>query len=161
MWVSPFGYPWIIAYVQLPAAFRSLSRPSSAPDAKAFPLRPLQLDLLWFSFELCKLSYRSSKLLLLPVHFFLKSTFHNTLRFFYVLSQHALCCLASLHCSVFKVQCRTLFQALIEIPIRRLQSTLKFSLKHKMVGPSGLEPPTLRLSVVRSNQLSYGPMWWR
>ena len=26
-----------------------------------------------------------------------------------------------------------------------------------MVGPSGLEPPTLRLSVVRSNQLSYGP----
>ena len=26
-----------------------------------------------------------------------------------------------------------------------------------MVGPSGLEPPTLRLSVVRSSQLSYGP----
>ena len=27
-----------------------------------------------------------------------------------------------------------------------------------MVGPSGLEPPTSRLSVVRSSQLSYGPM---
>ena len=27
-----------------------------------------------------------------------------------------------------------------------------------MVGPSGLEPPTLRLSVVRSSQLSYGPI---
>ena len=39
VWVSPFGYPRIIAYVQLPEAFRSLSRPSSAPDAKAFPLR--------------------------------------------------------------------------------------------------------------------------
>ena len=26
-----------------------------------------------------------------------------------------------------------------------------------LVGPSGLEPPTLRLSVVRSSQLSYGP----
>ena len=27
-----------------------------------------------------------------------------------------------------------------------------------VVGPSGLEPPTSRLSVVRSSQLSYGPM---
>ena len=26
-----------------------------------------------------------------------------------------------------------------------------------LVGPSGLEPPTLRLSVARSSQLSYGP----
>ena len=26
------------------------------------------------------------------------------------------------------------------------------------MGPSGLEPPTLRLSVVRSSQLSYGPL---
>ena len=37
--VSPFGYLRINAYVPLPEAFRSLSRPSSAPDAKAFPLR--------------------------------------------------------------------------------------------------------------------------
>ena len=34
-----------IAYVQLPTAYRSLSRPSSALDAKAFPLRSYQLDL--------------------------------------------------------------------------------------------------------------------
>ena len=39
--VSPFGNLWITAYLQLPAAYRSLSRPSSAPDAKAFPLRSL------------------------------------------------------------------------------------------------------------------------
>ena len=39
--VSPFGNPGIKAYVQLPQAYRSLSRPSSAPDAKAFPLRSL------------------------------------------------------------------------------------------------------------------------
>ncbi len=39
--VSPFGNPRIKAYLQLPAAYRSLSRPSSAPDAKAFPLRSL------------------------------------------------------------------------------------------------------------------------
>ena len=43
--VSPFGYLRINAHLQLPEAFRSLSRPSSAPDAKAFPLRPYQLDL--------------------------------------------------------------------------------------------------------------------
>ena len=39
--VAPFGNLRICAYVQLPAAYRSLSRPSSAPDAKAFPLRSL------------------------------------------------------------------------------------------------------------------------
>jgi hypothetical protein len=43
--VSPFGYLRIVAYVPLPEAFRSLSRPSSAPDAKAFPLRSFLLDL--------------------------------------------------------------------------------------------------------------------
>ena len=37
--VSPFGNSGIIAYVQLPQTYRSLSRPSSALDAKAFPLR--------------------------------------------------------------------------------------------------------------------------
>ena len=38
-WVSPFGNLRIYAHLQLPEAYRSLSRPSSAPDAKAFPLR--------------------------------------------------------------------------------------------------------------------------
>ena len=33
-----------------------------------------------------------------------------------------------------------------------------FFLRKKVVGPSGLEPPTSRLSVVRSSQLSYGPI---
>ena len=39
--VSPFGNLRIIGYLLLPEAYRSLSRPSSAPDAKAFPLRSL------------------------------------------------------------------------------------------------------------------------
>ena len=39
--VAPFGNLRIIAYLQLPEAYRSLSRPSSAPDAKAFTMRPL------------------------------------------------------------------------------------------------------------------------
>ena len=38
-WVSPFGNLRIDGYLLLPEAYRSLSRPSSAPDAKAFPLR--------------------------------------------------------------------------------------------------------------------------
>ena len=44
--VSPFGNLRIKADLRLPEAYRSLSRPSSALSAKAFPLRPLQLDLL-------------------------------------------------------------------------------------------------------------------
>ena len=39
MWVAPFGNLRIKGYLLLPVAYRSLSRPSSAPDAKAFPLR--------------------------------------------------------------------------------------------------------------------------
>ena len=38
-WVSPFGYLRIDGYLLLPAAFRSLSRPSSALSAKASTLR--------------------------------------------------------------------------------------------------------------------------
>ena len=41
MWVTPFGNLRIDGYLLLPVAYRSLSRPSSAPDAKAFPLRSL------------------------------------------------------------------------------------------------------------------------
>ena len=38
-WVAPFRYLRINGYLLLPEAFRSLSRPSSALSAKAFPLR--------------------------------------------------------------------------------------------------------------------------
>ena len=40
MWIAPFGYLRINVCLRLPVAFRSLPRPSSAPDAKAFALRP-------------------------------------------------------------------------------------------------------------------------
>ena len=39
--ISPFGHLRINVYLQLPVAYRSLSRPSSAPNAKAFTLRSL------------------------------------------------------------------------------------------------------------------------
>ena len=45
MGVPSFGNPRIEAYLQLPAAYRSLSRPSSAPDAKAFTLCSCSLEL--------------------------------------------------------------------------------------------------------------------
>ena len=74
VWVSPFGYLRINGYLLLPEAFRSLSRPSSAPDAKAFPLRSFTLDLFgqtfqsWsnflvlLKFELCRLHFFGSVL---------------------------------------------------------------------------------------------------
>ena len=39
-WVPPFGHLRIKAYLQLPEAFRSLSRPSSSSNAKASTIRP-------------------------------------------------------------------------------------------------------------------------
>ena len=48
MGVSPFGNLRIEAYLQLPAAYRSLSRPSSAPCAKAFTLCSCSLELSYF-----------------------------------------------------------------------------------------------------------------
>ena len=39
--ISPFRDPRINAYLRLPVAYRSLSRLSSAPSAKAFALRSL------------------------------------------------------------------------------------------------------------------------
>ena len=39
--IAPFGNPRIDACLRLPVAYRSSLRPSSAPSAKAFPLRSL------------------------------------------------------------------------------------------------------------------------
>ena len=45
VWVSPFGHPRLSGYLLLPAAFRSLSRPSSALSAKASALRSFCLTI--------------------------------------------------------------------------------------------------------------------
>ena len=45
MWVSPFRHLRIMGYLLLPAAFRSLSRLSSALSAKASTLCSFLLDL--------------------------------------------------------------------------------------------------------------------
>ena len=44
--VSPFGNLRIYSHLHLPAAYRSLSRPSSAPNAKAFSMCSSSLDLV-------------------------------------------------------------------------------------------------------------------
>ena len=44
-WVAPFGNPGITACLQLPQAYRSLSRPSSPLGAKASTVRRFVLDL--------------------------------------------------------------------------------------------------------------------
>ncbi len=49
MWVPPFRYPRIFGYLLLPAAFRSLSRLSSAPSAKASAARSFLLNRLALS----------------------------------------------------------------------------------------------------------------
>ena len=46
MWVSPFRNLRLNGYLLLPAAYRSLSRLSSALSAKASTLRSYQLNLL-------------------------------------------------------------------------------------------------------------------
>ena len=46
-WVAPFGDLRVNGYLLLTAAYRSLSRPSSAPSAKASALCSSSLDLWW------------------------------------------------------------------------------------------------------------------
>ena len=83
-WVSSFRDLRINAYLQLPEAYRSLSRLSSAPSAKAFALRPCSLDhfkLISFEIGLYPLdSLLPTKIIVtLPfeIAIFLKRTYYN------------------------------------------------------------------------------------
>ena len=108
------------AYVRLPQAYRSLSRPSSAPDAKAFPLRSFQLDLparscAPWSENLGSLRIMQASTEVLAWLIVLPNFSSYTTCF-------ALCCLLSyfiLHCSVFKVLTSNLFQGQIETSVSR------------------------------------------
>ncbi len=50
------------------------------------------------------------------------------------------------------------FNVFVQFSRYKVQTQIALNL---LVGLSGLEPPTSRLSGVRSNQLSYRPVWWR
>ena len=98
-------------YLLLPVAYRSLSRPSSAPDAKAFPLRSFQLDLsnhlLILKVELCRQFNRIFEIVIVT-HLYDVPQLKLKIRSSVLSNKRPLCCLAYhffiLHCSVFKVQ---------------------------------------------------------
>ena len=103
-------------------------------------------------------NHRSSKIVIVTLFFHRSVPQLKFTTFLSSLLERPLCCLAFItliHCSVFKVQ------SLSFVKVRNKYSSLLntyFRAYLRLVGPSGLEPPTLRLSVVRSSQLSYGPM---
>ena len=130
MWVSPFRYPRITGYLLLPAAFRSLSRLSSALSAKASALRPFLLNLFFFASPLY--SVTRERLLLFLIVF--------------------------LRCCAFRTALGCLFSLIDSFNIRF--SRYGTGLSSCPVGLSGLEPPTSRLSGVRSNRLSYKPFFF-
>ena len=149
--VSQFGNPRIDACLRLPEAYRSLPRPSSAPIAKAFALRPFLLDLR----EFLRSNLRYSSLVTIV---------SSTIRLLCSFSENP----SGLPFSTFKSFLHLLFH---HIPMMSAASL--FSFQGTLVGSSGLEPPTSRLSGARSNHLSYEPIsflgshslksfpWWR
>ena len=188
MSVSTFGNLRIEAYLQLPAAYRSLSRPSSAPDAKAFTLCSYSLELPseFYSAVLLNclsfieqfvlvFSFRSKKvwsfLRFLPSGWdlFQNLTFGNcsSLPKFFGKTYSNLFCL--LKCVLFYLFVSTHFTSLFgfqwTFSLIGLLLTLLVKLYQLLavrpsglVGSSGLEPPTSRLSGARSNHLSYEPI---
>ena len=50
-WVVPFGNSWIKGYLHLPRTYRSLSRPSSPPRAKASAMCPFLLSFINTHFD--------------------------------------------------------------------------------------------------------------
>ena len=95
--VPAFGNLRIIGYLLLPAAYRSLSRPSSAPDAKAFPLRSFQLDLsnhlLILKVELCRQFNRIFEIVIVT-HLYDVPQLKLKIRSSVLSNKRPLCCLA-------------------------------------------------------------------
>ena len=153
MWVAPFGNLRIKGYLLLPEAYRSLSRPSSAPDAKAFPLRSFQLDLLSLPRPVREIGslknyagFTKIEIVIVTLHpFGCCSTIKICLP--RLLTQQPLCCLTSYmsHCSVSRCGFPTSFEVRSKHSIPRM---LRFDLK--LVEIVGIEPATSCLQGRRS-----------
>ena len=109
----------------------------------------------WFSLRITQASQRSSFEIVTLHPLGWSSTIQNP--FAFLQSKRlsvALLHTSSSHCSVFKVQAPASLRPDLKI---QLPLGLQIHLQWLLVGLSGLEPPTLRLSVVRSSQLSSRP----
>ena len=90
-WVSPFGNHWVKAYSQLTNAYRSVSRPSSPPSAKASTKRPYNT---WFSFigRIPNQKSLATFFGILPYDMNIKNTSKKAfLKFSFMSTQHADC----------------------------------------------------------------------
>ena len=159
-WVSPFGYPRINAYSQLPVAFRSVSRPSSPLIAKASTkcsyhsldsslcinnLLSILLSKIFYPFIFLQIKVYYT-LLHKELSFFIFFFFLFTLFYNYLISQIK---------SLFGggKEDRTPDPLLAKQVLSQLSYT-----PNLLVGLGRLELPTSRLSGVRSNHLSYKPI---
>ena len=80
--VPTFGYPRIVAYLQLPEAFRSSSRPSSASIAKASSMRPFLFNHLFSLFDEFEILIIYSFLNRFTLFFSSLSSFQRTISLF-------------------------------------------------------------------------------
>ena len=144
--VSPFRYLRIIGYVLLPEAFRSLSRLSSALSAKASTLRPYYFNrsrsdrISWFSVSSLMYSVTSAGFVFLSFSYLVinDEIWISLMSWLISISEN----------EFYLNSCMKFSRYML-----RTISFLSFSM-----GLSGLEPPTSRLSGVRSNHLSYKPI---
>ena len=142
--------PWLIAACHV---LHRLLMPRHSPCALiSLTFRTIFIVLVLYQ-ELCRPQILVHCSFCYP-NLWLKSTKICTLLPLLLLARNFLLCF---HCSVFKVQVSALFRDQIEM-LHLLTKHFNLIWKIKLVGPSGLEPPTSRLSVVRSSQLSYGPI---
>ena len=147
------------------AAYHVLHRllmPRHSPCA----LYSLTKEIFWFSWIMQAINRLLRKIVIVYPHLFRCSTIKTKNTFFCSFKQKTslLPCLSLLHYIVqfSRFDLPTAFAARFE-DLSYARSSNPTTNVTGMVGPSGLEPPTLRLSVVRSSQLSYGPLWtwWR
>ena len=138
--VTPFGHPRIIACLQLPEVFRSLPRPSSPVGTKAFTVRPYLLH------HIAKVFYHSYNT---------TKPFRDLLYCLFILVCMFLCCCSCCYSTTHLLE-SDCFSAIVFFATQ-MSIFVFLPISNFLVGLTGLEPVTPRLSSACSNQLSYRP----